>query len=99
MANIRSGNTYYIDSASVSLEAPGIQVIGVILTGDGGVAELVLGDNISGASYPTKLSVRTADDTTIYLDLSVTPIVFTNGIRVATATNTKATLILRESKQ
>jgi hypothetical protein len=98
MANVRSGNTYYIDTASVSLEIPGVQVLGVILTGAGGAAELELADNVSGASYPKKLNAQAASGATIHLDLANSPIVFPNGIRVVTATATKATLILKESK-
>lgn len=98
MANIRSGNSYYIDTASVSLDIPGIQVIGIILTGAGGAAELALSDNVSGASYPSKINVRAASGSTIQLILEDSPLVFPNGIRVVTATNCNATLILKESK-
>jgi hypothetical protein len=98
MSNIRNSNTYYIDSASVSLDVPGVQVIGIIVTGDGGAAELELADNVAGASYPSKMNFQAASGATIHIDLADSPIVFPNGIRVVTATTVKATLILRESK-
>lgn len=98
MANVRNGNSYYIDTASVNLDVSGVQVIGIILTGSGGAAELALADNISGASYPSKINVQAASGSTVHIDISDSPLVFPNGIRVVTATNTKATLILRESK-
>ena len=95
MANIRSGNTWYIDTASESLEAKNVSLIGIILTASGGPAELVLGDNVSGASYPAKLTLLQPTTTTAHYILDQSPIVFPNGIRVVTATNVKATLIIK----
>lgn len=95
MANVRSANTWYVDTASESLDKKNISLMGVVLTGDGGAAELELADNVSGASYPSKLYLTQANNTTFHYDFSDSPIVFPNGIRVVTANNTLATLILR----
>ncbi len=95
MANVRSGNTWYVDAASESLEAKNVSVIGIILTASGGPGELVLADNVSGASYPAKLTLLQPTTSTQQYLLADSPIVFPNGIRVVTATNVKATIILR----
>jgi hypothetical protein len=95
MANIRSGNTWYVDTASESLSARNIALVGLMLTGAGGAGTLVLGDDVSGASYPTKLEFRVDSGPSTYLDFSSATIIFPNGIRVKTATTVAATLILR----
>jgi hypothetical protein len=95
VANVRSGNSWYVDTASESLSSKNIAIIGILLTGNGGAGTLVLGDDVSGASYPTKLDVRVPSGECTYLDFSTAPIIFPNGIRVKTATTVAATLILR----
>jgi len=95
MANVRNSNTYFIDTASVSLDERGVRVLGIVITGDGAVGELLLADNDSGASYPVKLDLRAPNNQSVYLDFIECPIFFPNGIRVITATTVLATLIIK----
>jgi hypothetical protein len=95
MANVRSANSWYVDTASSSLEAKNVAVMGILLTASGGVAELVLADNVSGASYPAKLTLLQTASTSQYYEFINAPLMFPNGIRVVTATNTKATIVIR----
>lgn len=94
MANVRNGNTYYIDSASVSLNEPSIRVRSVLLTATNATNTLVLGDDNSTASYPTKLALVGTSGVSLLFDYSSNPIYFPNGIRVTTVTACTATLIL-----
>lgn len=95
MANARNSNTYFIDTASVSLDERAIKVLGIIITGNGGAAELKLADNDSGASYPVKFDIRAPSNQSIYLDFVNCPVFFPTGIRVVTANNVLATLIIK----
>jgi hypothetical protein len=95
VANIRNSNTYWVDTGSQSLVVEkNTRLLGVILTASGGAAVLNLADDVVGASYPSKIEVAAASGTTTHLVLDQAPIVFPNGIRVVTATNCRATLIL-----
>lgn len=91
MANVANSNTYFIDTAAVSLSGA-ITVIGVILTPTNSTNLLALGDDNSTSSYPTKLSLSSTTGISTYFDLE--PIYFPNGIRVKTVTACTATLIL-----
>jgi hypothetical protein len=95
MANVRSGNTWYVDTASDSLTGKNISLVGIIITATSGAGSLVLGDDISSASYPVKFEWSQATGSSAYVFLAQTPIVFPNGIRVKTATNVHATLIVK----
>lgn len=95
MANVRNGNTYYIDTDGEGLEEKNQAVVYIILTATGGAALLELGDNISGATYPIKVAIKAEADTTKHLILNESAMIFPNGIYVKTATNCQATLLLR----
>jgi hypothetical protein len=95
MANVRSGNTYYIDTASVSLSEKNIAVVAAVVSGSGGAAILTLGDDVSGASYPNKITLQAPSGESAYFDFSQAPLLFSNGIRVKTVTTALATLFLR----
>lgn len=97
MANVLSGNSYFVDTGSASLNTTSISIVGILITGSGGNGELVLANNDSGASYPTKMHLHTPSGTTDFLDLSSTPVFFPSGIRVVTATNCAATIIFKNS--
>lgn len=94
MANVRNGNTWYVDTAGESLDVLNVRVTSVILTAGAGIAELLLGDGSSVASYPNKTSIKAAAETTVQVILDTTPVVFPNGIRIKTLTSgAQATLL------
>lgn len=99
MAAIVNGNTVYFevaDANSTPISDKNVMVVGILISSSGGVGEAFLGDNISAASYPTKLHLDIATNTTNYLDLSNNPVIFPNGIRIKGITGSPAvTLIIR----
>lgn len=95
MANTRNTNTYWVDTTGSLTVEKNTAVMAIILTASGGAGVLRLGDDVSGASYPPKIEVQVASGSTIHVPLADNPISFPNGIRVITATNCRATLILR----
>jgi hypothetical protein len=97
VANIRNGNTVYVDATGTAVDEKNVRVVGIFITGAGGAATLVLGDNDSGASNPTKLDVRCPSGESNYLDFSSNPLIFPNGIQVKTLTTCVATLLLRSN--
>lgn len=96
MANVRNGNTFYIDGTSDPLTVKGIRVSHIVVTSVSSSATLILSDVDTGA-IKIKLSVP-ADKTVLYVDLSDNPMVFPNGINPSTVTTCVATLMLQESR-
>ena len=104
MANIRNGNTFFMDTVAAdevpattgNLNAPSVRVKGLIVSGVGGNADLDLHDCTTDAH---KLHVYASSGTTVALDFSNSPIIFPNGIHVSTCTNTEATVIIEEVRQ
>ncbi len=98
MAVVNS-NTIQVTVADVDstvLTDKNVALIGVILTAGGGVGHIALGDLVAAASYPAKLELDTPATGSIYMDLSNTPIIFPNGIRVKGASGVPiVTLIVR----
>lgn len=102
MANIRSGNVWYVDTAHSSSSddlSTSLMVLGVVLTSSAAQGRIVLADAITGQN---KLDVRVAaqngntnGDTQNFQ--FVTPLMFPNGIKVATLTTAVATLFVRDS--
>lgn len=96
MANTRSGNTWYVDtayaSASDNLDAS-VVVTCIVVTATTAAGRIVLSDASTG---DTKLDIRvaTAGDSKV-IDLSASPISFQNGIKVSTLTTAVATLVGR----
>lgn len=94
MANVRSGNTWYLDTSDSSLPESNLRLSGLILTATTD-SEVVVADDISSASFPERLSVRALANTTVQIRLEDTPVVFSQGIRVKTLTSgAKVTLLL-----
>lgn len=87
MANVRNANTWYVDTASDSLAVSNIRITSIILTGGGSTSTLFLGDAVSDASYPAKMSIMAAANTTVQIRLEDTPMVFPNGIYIKTLTS------------
>lgn len=94
MANIRNANTWYVDTSDASLSVTNIRVMGIILTGAGSTSVLTLGDDNSADSYPTKLTLSVAANTTQQIRLEDTPLVFPNGIRIKALTSGASATLL-----
>ncbi len=95
MANVRNGNTYYID-ATTELAVPGIKVAYVIVTATSANAILNLQD-VTTAVNKINLRVATSGETQVF-DFSECPLYFPNGVIPSTVTNCNATLVLTESR-
>lgn len=103
MANVRSSNSWYIDTqhatASDDLIVKNISVLGAIVTATGASGRLVLSD---ASSNNLKLDLRvasingsTSGDSKTF-DFSNAPIIFPNGVVVSTLTTCVATLITKD---
>ena len=106
MANVRSGNTYYIDTASSGgppattniLDVKDIRVVGIRLRATASGSVFVLVDNSASQPIQWTGSINTATGSN-FVNLSEIPIRFPNGIAVTTLTNCVAILIVREANK
>lgn len=97
MANIRLGNTFYIDTqytvAADELAVPDILVKSIVVTSTSTGATVTLSDSDKGIkgtfSIPT-------DDTTIVIDLSQNPWRFSTSIRPTVLTNCVVTVTVEQ---
>lgn len=95
MGNYRRGNTWYIDTASAALETGANQrVVGIFVTPTSANGYIVLGETSSADTIKLRVGGATANST-VFIDLSDTPVVF-SGIYVQTLTTAVATLILSD---
>lgn len=95
MANIRNGNTHYVDSTGTLSETKNVRVTGIVLTATTAGAVLVLKDPSTSA---LKIELRVAaTNTSQYFAFRETPLYFPNGISVFTLTNAKATIVYNEA--
>lgn len=96
MANTRSGNIWYVDTAHSSGTddlAVGCAVTAVVLTATSANAIIVLQDRVTSDK---KLDLRVATSgSTVVFPFADFPVSFPNGIKVSTLTNAVATLIGR----
>lgn len=91
MANVRSGNSHYVDSTG-SLTTNPVKVIGVLLTATAANGVIVLKD--SGGSI-TRADLRNpTSGTTVHFDLSDSPLYFPTGINVTALTNNPVATII-----
>lgn len=99
MANVLSGNTWYIDTAHSSANddlSGSYFVYYVVVTATSSSAVLELGD---ATTNDTKLKIHVASaGTPETFDFSAFPVRFPNGIKVKTLTNAVATLVGNQSK-
>lgn len=99
MANVRSANTWYVDTTystiAESLVVKGIRVLGVVVTATAANGTIVLKDEVTAAPIKLDLRVPTSGETR-HFDFSNTPIRFPNGIRPV-LTDAVVTVILEES--
>lgn len=90
MANVRNGNTIFVDSTG-DLTTTGTRVYYITVTATAANASITLQD--SGANV-NKITVSTpTDDDTRILDFSMRPMYFPGGVAVSAIVNCVATLI------
>ncbi len=90
MANVRSGNTHYIDSTGSLTAENNVKVRQVIITPTSANAVLTLSDS---AGTTTKIQVRAATSGESRSFEFPVPVIFPNGINVTTLTNCVAMLV------
>lgn len=104
MANVRNGNTFFIDTVAAdtdpgtdeNLAIKNIKVKAIFITATAATAILELKDVTTGA---VKFNLREASTgETDYFDLTNLNVVFPNGISPSTVTNMQATLIIQETR-
>jgi hypothetical protein len=94
MANVQSGNCWYVDSAHTTVAddlVANVVVVGIFVTPTAANGRIVLADASTG-TVMFDLRAPNAGQT-VYFDLSANPAAFANGIQVATLVNAVATLI------
>lgn len=104
MANIRSSNSFYIDTAASDADATtagnlavqNIRVKHITMTSTASDAILVLRDVTTGTNK-LELRIPAANDTLV-VDYESVQIVFPNGINPSTVTNARATLLVEETR-
>lgn len=93
MANARSGNTFFVDTAG-DLTTIGTRVYYIIISATNNGAVLVLQDATSHVNV-LRLSAVNDKDSHIF-DFSARPLFFPGGIEVDTITNMNATIVAEE---
>lgn len=96
MANVRNGNTFYIDSTSPVINSVNIRVKAILLTATAASGRVVLQD-VTTNNIKADLRVATSGESRLF-EFDKNPIVFPNGINPSTVTNAVATLIVEESR-
>lgn len=93
MANIRSGNTVYIDATGAISIEKNLNVVAVIVTATAASGRIVIQDNASSPQNKMDLRVATSGQSQLF-SLVGSEVSFTNGLRIGTLTNAVATIIL-----
>lgn len=100
MANVRNGNTFYIDtqrsSASDDLIIKNLKVSDVIITVSAAGGLVVLSD-VTTTNIKLSLKVAT-DEETKHFKFHSSPVVFPNGISATTLTNAVVTCVIQETR-
>jgi hypothetical protein len=91
VANVRTGNTHYVDSTGNLGTDPEI-VLGFLLTATSANAIANIQD--TGSNNKINLRVATSGDTKLF-DLSQSPLTFPKGVKVSTLTNAILTVIYK----
>lgn len=94
MANVRSGNSVYVDTVGLVVDGP-VRLQAIVARGVGAVGNLVLQDN--QGTPVNKLDIEAQNGVApVFLLFEDFPLVFPTGLRVSVATSVRATLIVRE---
>ena len=91
MANVRNGNTIFIDTGSEDLTTTATRVYYITASATGANAILVLQD--AGANVNKIRLAMPNDKETHIFDFSARPLYFPGGVAVSTLTNCNATLV------
>lgn len=93
MANVRTGNTIYIDSTGVVSIEKNLNIVAVILTATAASGRIVIQDNASTPQTKMDLRVATSGSSQVF-PLVDSEVSLANGLRIGTLTNAVATIIL-----
>lgn len=96
MANVRSGNTYYIDSTG-DLAIKNLKVSKVTVTSTANSAAIIMQD-VETQLNKVEFRIDTTDKTQSF-DYIINPMLFTNGLRISSISNCNATCILQETNK
>lgn len=103
MANARTGNTYYVDTAYTAtvatlpeLAIPNLKVYYIICANNGGGAGQILVTD--GGTTKFHIHLDTGSRTQV-IDLESYPAIFNTSIRVTTLTNTVVTFVFEEVRR
>ena len=96
MANEISTNTAYVDTGSSEISSDPTRLKGVIITAVGGAAQVILQDNRAVKANVMDVRIPSTDPT-LHINLSLSPVMFANGIFVGTLSNAVVTLILERA--
>lgn len=95
MANVRNGNTIYIDTASSDLTSTATRIHYIAMSATGAGAVIVLQDAAANVNK-IRLSHPNDKETHVF-DFSERPLYFPGGVAVTTLTNCVATLVAETS--
>jgi hypothetical protein len=97
MAHAVRGNMLYIDSTGTQdLLIPGIRVVGILLSENGAASSTLILNDWDGSTATPLVNITTTQDFT-HIDLTDSPLVFPNGLRVSGLTaNNEATVIYQK---
>lgn len=94
MANVRSGNSIYVDSTGSVASDVNIKLIGIFFTSATAGDTITLKDGTNAGAL--KLTLKNIDVSTHYFRLPDAPIIFANGIYVSQiSSGAVATLVTR----
>lgn len=91
MANVRNGNTFYVDSTG-DLNTTATKASYIVVTATSANAVVILQDAVSN-SNKIRLAVATSGDSETF-DFSLRPLYFPGGIAVSTLTNAVACIVV-----
>lgn len=97
MANVRSGNTWFVDATGTLAQTSGDQAFVKYVTIAGShasaIGSITLSDNAPSKSMKFKLYVPAGQ--TVCLDFATDPVAFFGGIDVTALSNVTATIVLK----
>lgn len=102
MANVRSANTFYIDTQRTSdsddLLVKGLAVSTIVVTATAANGRLVLKDPVATPITKLDLQVPTSGESVLF-DFNLVPVLFPNGLSATTLTNAVATVVFTENNR
>lgn len=96
MANVRNGNSYYVDSTG-TLDIGALAVASILLTSNGGAGTITLQDNTAPAT--NKMTIKVPNNESVLIDFNLKPVSFAKGIVVSALTTALATIVFQENNK